>query len=165
MLSPPAELRLCTQNAHRTGMIASQLGALAAPGDVILLSGDLGAGKTTFAKAYGAALDVTEPITSPTFTLAREYEGRLRMHHLDVYRLEAMEEVADLALNELVESGGVVLVEWGDMIAASMLPDYLAISIAFGEGDDDRTFDLRLVGPRWAGRHDALRRHLEEFTC
>lgn len=165
MLSPPAELRLCTQNADRTGKIASHLGALAAPGDVILLSGDLGAGKTTFAKAYGAALGVTEPITSPTFTLAREYEGRLRMHHLDVYRLEAMEEVADLALNELVESGGVVLVEWGDMIAAGMLPDYLAISIAFGEGDDDRTFDLRLVGPRWGDRHDALMRHLEEFSC
>lgn len=131
----------------------------------MLLSGDLGAGKTTFAKAYGAALGVTDPITSPTFTLAREYEGRLRMHHLDVYRLEAMEEVADLALNELVEGGGVVLIEWGDMIAAGMLPDYLSIAISFGDGDDDRIFDLSLVGPRWSNRSTALSRLLEEFTC
>lgn len=146
------DLTAHTTCVEQTAALAEALGASARPGDLIILSGDLGAGKTAFSKGYGRGLGVTEQITSPTFTLAREYQGRLVMHHLDVYRLEQIEEVLDLALPELVESGGVVLIEWGDTITAALVPDYLQIDITLGEGDDDRHLELHLVGSRWSGR-------------
>lgn len=121
-----------------------------------MLVGDLGAGKTAFSKAFGAALGVTEPMTSPTFTLAREYQGRLTLHHLDVYRLEMMSEVLDLDLPDLLDSGGVVLIEWGDAILSTLPPDFLEVRFTFGDGDDDRHIALRPVGERWCGRESAI---------
>jgi len=163
VIRQPTTLVMNTNSAAQTAALATVLGLDAEAGDVILLAGDLGAGKTTFAKAYGAALGVTDPITSPTFTLAREYQGRLLMHHLDVYRLEQLAEVADLALTELVEGGGVVLVEWGDMVQEVLLPDYLSLTVEMGDGDDDRQLTMRLVGPRWEARAIALRKDLDEW--
>jgi tRNA threonylcarbamoyladenosine biosynthesis protein TsaE len=128
----------------------------AAPGDVLLLVGDLGAGKTAFSKAYGKALGVDEPMTSPTFTLAREYFGRLPLHHLDVYRLVQMAEVMDLDLPELLDSGGVVLIEWGDAIQPMLPADFLEVRFTFGERDDDRDIELRPVGARWMARAGGL---------
>ena len=149
-------MNVTTSSPAQTGSLARMLADLAAPGDVLVLVGDLGAGKTAFSKAYGAALGVEEPMTSPTFTLAREYEGRLRLHHLDVYRLEQMSEVLDLDLPELLDSGGVVLIEWGDVILPMLHADYLEVRFTFGEGDDDRTIELRPVGERWMARADEL---------
>ena len=139
-----------------TAALAATLAERAEPGDVLVLVGDLGAGKTAFSKAFGAAFGVTEPMTSPTFTLAREYEGRLPLHHLDVYRLEMMSEVLDLDLPDLLDSGGVVLIEWGDAILSTLPADFLEIRFTFGEGDDDRHIELRPVGARWCGREPAL---------
>lgn len=149
-------INVTTFSPAQTGSLAEVLADLAAPGDVLVLVGDLGAGKTAFSKAYGAALGVDEPMTSPTFTLAREYEGRLRLHHLDVYRLEQMSEVLDLDLPELLDSGGVVLIEWGDVILPMLQADYLEVRFTFGEGDDDRLIELRPVGERWMARTDQL---------
>ncbi len=140
-----------------TSKLAIGLAELAEGGDVIVLVGDLGAGKTAFSKAYGKALGIDEPMTSPTFTLARQYEGRLTLHHLDVYRLEQMSEVLDLDLPELLDSGGVVLIEWGDAILPMLPPDYLMVRFTFGDGDDDRSIELTPVGERWLGRCDALK--------
>ncbi len=145
-------LTLATSSPAETGSLAQILADSAQPGDVLVLVGDLGAGKTAFSKAYGSALGVTEPMTSPTFTLAREYEGRLTLHHLDVYRLQHMAEVLDLDLPELLDSGGVVLIEWGDAILPMLPPDYLEVRFTFGEGDDDRSIALKCVGLRWAAR-------------
>ncbi len=139
-----------------TAGVASALADHAAPGDLLLLVGDLGAGKTAFSKSFGAALGVEEPMTSPTFTLAREYRGRLPLHHLDVYRLEQMSEALDLDLPDLLDSGGVVLIEWGDMIVPMLPADYLEIRFTFGEGDDDRLIEFVPVGARWAARESAL---------
>ncbi len=139
-----------------TARLASGLSEMAEPGDVLVLVGDLGAGKTAFSKAYGSALGIDEPMTSPTFTLAREYEGRLRLHHLDVYRLEQMAEVLDLDLPELFDGGGVVLIEWGDAIIPMLPADYLEVRFTFGDGDDDRTIELGPVGQRWTGRVGAM---------
>jgi tRNA threonylcarbamoyladenosine biosynthesis protein TsaE len=118
---------------------------LARPGDVVLLTGDLGAGKTAFAQGFGGALGVAEPITSPTFTLVNRYEGRLALYHLDVYRLDRLDEVADLGLAEMLDD------------EAPVLPaDYLEIRIGLGEGDDDRVFSFTTVGGRWSLRERAL---------
>jgi len=145
-----------TSSPAGTGALAAKLAQAAEPGDVLVLVGDLGAGKTAFSKAYGAALGVEETMTSPTFTLAREYEGRLTLHHLDVYRLEMMAEVLDLDLPDLLDSGGVVLIEWGDAILPMLPQDFLEVRFTFGDEDDDRTIEMRPVGARWAARETLL---------
>lgn len=136
-----------------TQALAGALAPLVRPGDLLLLSGDLGAGKTAFTQGLGRGLGVAEPITSPTFTLANEYDGaRLRVHHLDVYRMESMAEVFDVDLPDLLDDDAVVVIEWGEAIVASVPADYLAVELLLGEGDDDRVLQLRGVGRAWAER-------------
>ena len=133
---------------------------LAQPGDLLLLVGDLGAGKTTFTQGFAAALGISEPVTSPTFTLAREYHGRLLLHHLDVFRLDQISEVLDLGLPELLDSDGVILIEWGDAIRQALPNDYLEVALTFIEGQpgplDERMVVLTPVGSGWQARADDL---------
>ena len=86
-------------------------------GDVVLLAGDLGAGKTVFAQGHRARARRRRAVVSPTFTLAREYEGRLRLVHVDVYRLDTVQELLDLGLDDLADDDAVTVVEWGDVVA------------------------------------------------
>ena len=136
--------------------MASAISELSRPCDLVVLSGDLGAGKTTFCQGFGRGLGVDEQITSPTFTLVRSYTGRLDLYHLDVYRLDQFEEVADLGLSELLDDDSVTLIEWGDQILPALPQDYLEVRISLGEGDDDRTIELTPVGGRWSARQRAL---------
>ena len=149
-----------TSAVGETQALAAELAALAEPGDLIVLAGDLGAGKTAFVQGFGRGLGVTEPITSPTFTLAQQYEGRLRVHHLDVYRLDQLGEVAELGLAELLDDGGVVLIEWGDAILPVLPNDYLEVRLVFPQvgssGDDDRRILLHSVGLSWGRRQVSL---------
>jgi len=134
-------------------------------GDLLLLVGDMGAGKTTFVQGFASALGVDEPVTSPTFTLARTYPGRLRMHHVDVYRLDRMAEVGDLALGELIDSNGVTLIEWGDAILAALPPAYLEVRLELCDEPDDRDVTVRAVGQGWQLRLPALSTNLEPWRC
>ena len=160
MTTRAATLVARTSSAGETQALAAALAALAQPGDLVVLAGDLGAGKTAFVQGFGAGLGVTEPITSPTFTLAQQYDGRLPVHHLDVYRLDLLGEVAELGLAELLDDGGVVLIEWGDAILPLLPNDYLEVRLVYGGsldgGDDDRRIVLRAVGPAWGGRQVSL---------
>lgn len=140
--------------------MARAVAELLGSGDLLVLSGDLGAGKTAFTQGLGAALGVSEPITSPTFTLAQRYEGRMRLHHLDVYRLGSVAEAADLDIGELLDDDAVTVVEWGDTILGALPADYLEVRFTFGEGDDDRTISFAGIGGRWAARSGALARTL-----
>jgi tRNA threonylcarbamoyladenosine biosynthesis protein TsaE len=153
-----------TGSADETRKLAGELAALAKPGDVILLAGDLGAGKTAFVQGFARALGVTETVTSPTFTLVRSYSGRLPVVHADVYRLDHLQEVFDLGFIELLDEGAVALVEWGDMVEPVLPADFLEIRIEMGEGDDDRAFRFRTVGPSWAPRGAALGRTLKAWA-
>ncbi len=157
---PDPALTARTISVGETRDLAAGLAALAQPGDLVLLAGDLGAGKTAFAQGFGAGLGVTEPITSPTFTLAQQYRGRLIMHHLDVYRLDQLGEVAELGLSELLDDEGVVLIEWGDAILPVLPNDYLEVRLGFAAGadasDDERRIELRSVGVGWAHRQVSL---------
>jgi tRNA threonylcarbamoyladenosine biosynthesis protein TsaE len=145
-----------TSSADDTRQLAAAIAELTRGGDIILLAGDLGAGKTAFAQGFGAALGITERITSPTYTLVSQYRGRLELNHLDVYRLDQVEEVLDLGLAEMLDDGGVTLIEWGDTVIPALPADYLEIRLRIGEGDDDRMFELEQVGPRWSARTRAL---------
>ncbi len=157
-------LRARTSSVQATRTLAAAVAELARPGDVVLLAGDLGAGKTAFAQGFGRGLGVPGVITSPTFTLARQYEGRLVLHHLDVYRLEHMEEVFDVGLPELLDEGAVTLIEWGDAVVPVVPADFLEIRLTFGRGDDDRVLVLRPVGAPWSARRRALAAALEPWT-
>jgi tRNA threonylcarbamoyladenosine biosynthesis protein TsaE len=145
-----------TSSPKESTQLAAAVAELVRAGDLILLAGDLGAGKTTFAQGFGAALGVTDRITSPTFTLVSQYRGRLELYHLDVYRLDQVEEVLDLGLAEMLDEGGVTLIEWGDTIIPVLPADYLEVRLRLGEGDDDRVIEIQLVGPRWSARTRAL---------
>ena len=136
-----------------THAVAAAVAGLAKVGDVILLAGDMGAGKTAFAQGFGRALGITEPITSPTFTVVHTYDtGRMVLHHADLYRLDRRSEVDDLGLDELTEGRGILLVEWGDVLAETF-GDHLAILIErTDDSDDARRITIRSVGRRWETR-------------
>jgi tRNA threonylcarbamoyladenosine biosynthesis protein TsaE len=152
-----------TDSADATRRLAAKLADVVADGDVVVLVGDLGAGKTVFVQGLAVALGVTGPVTSPTFTLANRYEGRIIVNHLDVYRFESLDEVHDLDLPELLESG-VTLIEWGDTIASVLPPDQLEVRIVLGAGDDERLLRFRPTGPRWQARRGRLETALAEWV-
>lgn len=158
-------LRRCTSSVDATRALAAALAPLAGPGDLVLLAGDLGAGKTAFTQGLAGGLGVLEQVTSPTFTLARQYEGRLLLNHLDVYRLEHLAETLDLALAELLDDVAVTVIEWGDAVLAALPADYLDIRLRFGAGPDDRVLTLEAVGPSWTARWGEVRRATEAWAC
>ena len=139
-----------------TRRLAAALAELVRPGDLIVLCGDLGAGKTAFTQGLGVALGVEVPITSPTFTLANRYSGVLTVHHLDVYRLMHIDEVADLGLHELLDDDSVTVIEWGDAIAGALPGGFLEIRLLLGDRPDDRQVEFRAVGTEWADREPAV---------
>ena len=146
---------LRSRSVDDTRSIAGALAGVARRGDLIVLAGDMGVGKTAFAQGFGRALGVTEPITSPTFTLVHSYPcGKLTLHHADLYRLDRMAEVTDLALLELAEFGGIVLVEWGD-VARAAFGEHLEVRLEIDPDDDDldlRCLEISAVGRGWAER-------------
>ena len=152
-----------TKSAEDTRDLARAVAPYVRGGDVVLLAGDVGTGKTTFTQGFGDALGVTEPITSPTFILMRRYDGRLPLVHVDVYRLEHLQEVLDLGLAEMLDDGGVALIEWGDVVAPALPADFLEIRLEYGVGDDDRHVQLRTVGPGWSARVRVLSAAVERW--
>ena len=140
-----------------THAVAAAIAGLVKAGDVIVLAGDMGAGKTAFAQGFGRALGITEPITSPTFTVVHTYDtGRIVMHHADLYRLDRRSEVEDLGLDEMIEGRGVLLVEWGDVVADSF-GDHLEVLLErIDDSDDARRITIRSIGRRWETRWSKL---------
>jgi tRNA threonylcarbamoyladenosine biosynthesis protein TsaE len=145
-----------TRCAEETLALAERVGALLRAGDVLALSGDLGAGKTVFAKGVARALGVHDPVVSPTFTVVREYAGTFRFVHVDVYRLDRVQELHDIGWDDVLDGESVALVEWGDRVGALLPVDRLEVRIEAGEADDDRTITLDPSGDSWRARHDAL---------
>jgi tRNA threonylcarbamoyladenosine biosynthesis protein TsaE len=171
-LSQPEAIVATTTGPEETRRLAATIARLCEPGDVLLLAGDLGSGKTTFAQGFGRGLGVSEPITSPTFALVRHYrvgdggDGLRTLLHADVYRLDHLAEIADLGLGELVEDGAVALVEWGDMAEPVLGPGSLSLRLDTGPGDPDdrRTVTIVGSGPRWADRWERLSEVVEPWA-
>lgn len=159
-------ITLTASNPSDTAGIAAVLAEMAKPGDMFVLIGEMGAGKTFFAQQFGAALGVTESITSPTFNLLHNYQGgRLPMHHADLYRLERTGELADLGIAELVEAGGVALVEWGDVVGDD-IGDGLTITIEHVDGSDNvRRISIGWRGKQWETRWAKLRSALSRWSA
>ena len=157
-MPPTPRLTLRAKSVEATNAVAASLAELCRAGDIILLAGEMGAGKTAFAQGFGRALGVTEPITSPTFTLVHSYDtGSVTLHHADLYRLDQLVEVAELGLGELAEYHGIVLVEWGDVVE-STFGEHLVVRLDLVDDDvDSRIVTISAVGPTWARRWAALR--------
>jgi tRNA threonylcarbamoyladenosine biosynthesis protein TsaE len=102
-------------------------------------------------------------VTSPTFILMRAYEGRLPLVHVDAYRLEHLQEVIDLGLPEMLDDGAVAVIEWGDVVAPVLPPDFLELRLEYAEADDERRIHLRFAGSRWAARKTALRAAVDRW--
>jgi tRNA threonylcarbamoyladenosine biosynthesis protein TsaE len=148
--------RAVTRSTDETLELARAVGELLRPGDVISLVGELGAGKTVFARGVARALGVTEVVVSPTFTIVREYEGRVPLVHVDVYRIDAVQELHDLGFEEVVRDDAVTVVEWGDMIDGLLPGDRLDVRLTPGAADDERVVEIEGHGRSWSARASEL---------
>ena len=156
---------LSTATADQTRAVGEAVGELLGPGDLVSLTGDLGAGKTTFVQGAARALGVSQPVLSPTFTLVREYRGRVPVVHVDVYRLERIQDVLDLGFDEFVDSGGVVFVEWGDAVASILPPGHLLVELTLPDATEARLVAVTPVGPPWAARAAPLAEALSRWRA
>jgi tRNA threonylcarbamoyladenosine biosynthesis protein TsaE len=149
-------LPLSTSSAEETRRLGQALAKALQAGDVVSLAGDLGAGKTTLVQGLARGLAVEEPVMSPTFTLVREYRGAVPIYHVDVYRLDRIQDVLDLGFEEMLDRQAVMFIEWGDAIEAILPESYLHVLLSIPADGDERHITLSPRGPAWADRSAGL---------
>ena len=152
-----------THSVEETRALAEDLGrTLLQPGDLVVLAGELGSGKTVFAQGVARGLGVTERVVSPTFTIVREYQGRVPFAHVDVYRIDRLQELHDLGFDELLDDR-VTLVEWGDAAGPLLPADRLEVRL-IPAGEQERDIDVSAHGESWRVRSRRLDEVLSPFT-
>jgi tRNA threonylcarbamoyladenosine biosynthesis protein TsaE len=148
-------VRCVTRGPDDTRAVGEAIAPVLLPGDVVSLSGDLGAGKTAFVQGAARGLGVEDRVTSPTFVIVREYEGRVPVLHIDVYRLSRVAELMDLGYEEYLDPSSVVFIEWGPAVESVLPRDWLHVEI-LGADRDEREIRLHGHGPEWARRFEDL---------
>lgn len=148
---------------EETRLLGTALGPELAPGDVIALGGELGAGKTVWVQGLAAGLGVSARVTSPTFTLAHEYPGRHRLLHVDVYRLRTFGELVDLGFEEWLESDCIIVIEWGDALGPLLPERRLEVDLRLGGLPAERSLGFRPGGREWVAKLSRMRRTAEEL--
>lgn len=148
-MGPLQELTVITHSAGETGDLGEALGALALPGDLLLLSGDLGAGKTCLVQGIARGLGVKTVVRSPTFVFATEHMGRMPLYHVDLYRVDDPREADGLGLDDYIEGDGVCAVEWAERAIDLFPVEHLLIELAH-VGIDDRSLRFLPTGQRYA---------------
>jgi tRNA threonylcarbamoyladenosine biosynthesis protein TsaE len=158
-----------TRTADDTRAAGAALAPFLRPRDVVVLTGELGAGKTTFVQGVAAGLGASEHVASPTFTLVREYvSGRVPLAHVDLYRLDREQDVIDLALDELEDGERALLVEWGDPVAELLAEDRLRVELVGVDptgADETRRITVEPSGDAWTERRAALVAALERWSA
>ena len=140
-----------TKNEFETMQLAAKLGEKAEPGQVFCLAGDLGTGKTVFAKGFARGLNITEDVVSPTFTIVHEYhQGRLPFYHFDIYRIPDGDALYDIGFDEYVDGRGVCLIEWADQIPEEMPEDacWIRVEKDPSQGPDFRRIEILCKGEK-----------------
>ena len=153
-------VKIVSKSTADTEEIAKTLAKIVQVGDVITLEGDLGVGKTAFTKGLAQGLNIEERVTSPTFTIVKEYAGTLPLYHMDVYRLEHSEE--DLGFDEYFYGDGVTVIEWAQFIADFLPEQYLAITLE-RTGETSRELTFEAVGSEYERHIEQLRELLGRF--
>jgi tRNA threonylcarbamoyladenosine biosynthesis protein TsaE len=163
-----AAITLRAATAADTRAIGRALAPLFRARDAVVLTGELGAGKTTFVQGVAEGLGVEDTVSSPTFVLVKEYVGRLTVAHADVYRLERVQDVVDLGLAEIADGEALLLVEWGDAVEELLPDDRLRVELT-GEDpagvDESRRIEIESVGSGWFDRADDLARVLSPWAA
>lgn len=131
-----------TFSAEETFNIGRELAEKAYPGMIVCLNGDLGTGKTVFTQGFAAGLGIDEAVSSPTFTIVQEYNGRLPLHHFDVYRISDIDEMDEIGYEDCFYGDGVTLVEWAELIGELIPPEALQVTI---RKDLEKGFDYRSI--------------------
>lgn len=130
-------------SAEETFDIGKAIAGMSEPGEVYCLSGDLGTGKTVFSQGFGAGLDIKEPISSPTFTILKEYhEGKIPFYHFDVYRIGSEDEMEEIGYFDIIDGEGVCLIEWAELISDILPQHYNKVTI---EKNPEKGFDYRRI--------------------
>ena len=143
-----SQLEITSSSPEETQDFGARLGQMARPGDVFLLVGELGAGKTCLTQGIARGLDIKEYAASPSFVVVRELKGRLPLYHIDFYRLENLEEIAELGLDDYLYGNGLCVVEWAEK-GLSLLPaEHLLIEISY-LADTERRLELKPSGQRY----------------
>lgn len=157
-------LAVTSRSVEDTRILGAALAPMLLPGDVVSLSGDLGAGKTMFVQGVASALGVRQRVTSPTFALVHEYHGRYRIMHVDVYRLESWQEVFDLGFEELLVPEAIMIVEWGEALSPLLPRRHLEVDIRRSVDPDamnDRDMVFRPGGDDWVEKLEGMRKTAE----
>jgi len=155
----PRVLTVTTRSVDETRIVGAALAPMLLPGDVLSLTGDLGAGKTALVQGIAAASGVDARVTSPTFTIVHEYRGRYPLIHMDVYRLNSFQEVIDLGFEEFLAPESVVVIEWGSAIAPLLPRRHLEIELrqTASEDADERFLVFRPRGQEWIRKIQEMR--------
>lgn len=140
-------LEIISHSPEQTRKFGTRLGEFAQPGDVFLLVGNLGAGKTCLTQGIAWGLNIEEYATSPSFVVIRELKGRLPLYHIDFYRLDNLEEIAELGLDDYLYGNGISVVEWAEKGLSLLTPEYLLIEMSY-LSDTDRSLKLKPSGKR-----------------
>jgi len=144
-------LHLITHSADETRQIGRVLGLNAQAGDLYLMSGPLGAGKTCLVQGIAFGLGIDEYARSPSFVIVNQYRGRLKMYHIDLYRLEDAQEVRDMGLEEYTEGDGVCAVEWPERGHSLFPQEHMWVSLDYGRQECDRDIRFEARGARYMG--------------
>lgn len=142
-------MEIILNGLKETSEFGIKLGSLLKSGDVVCLNGELGAGKTTLTKSIGLGLGVDDYITSPTFSLINEYEGRVPVYHFDVYRLENVEELYDLGFDEYFYGKGISIIEWANRIEKFLPDERIVLNIENTQYIDQRRIRITIYGNRY----------------
>jgi tRNA threonylcarbamoyladenosine biosynthesis protein TsaE len=135
-------------SVESTVNLGNKLGSILKPGDIICLNGELGTGKTHFTKGVAKGLKITDPITSPTFTIVNEYEGRLKLYHFDVYRVNDPDEIEAIGFDEYIFSDAITIIEWSNYIKELIPKEHISVKI---EKIPERGMDFRKITMKYYG--------------
>lgn len=141
-------VELIAHSHEETEKIAMKLANFLRPGDTLTLEGELGSGKTTFTKGLAKGLGITRNVNSPTFTIVKQYKGRIPLYHMDVYRLEDSDE--DIGFSEYFHGDGVSVVEWAKFIEDYLPEERLEINIEYTDDDQTRKLKLKALGDHYS---------------
>jgi tRNA threonylcarbamoyladenosine biosynthesis protein TsaE len=137
------------KSTEETVRFGALLGKYLFPGSLVLLYGDLGTGKTTLTKGIAEVLQISEPITSPTFTIIQEYTGIIPLYHIDTYRIEEIDELLEIGIEEYFDSSGITVIEWPEILMEILPSEYLCIYIKKDSSYQERKIILKGTGKKY----------------